>query len=108
MSEPGAQRIDKWLWFARFARTRGSAQKLAVSGHVRVNREKVSSASRLVRVGDVLTLALNRGVRVVRICDLADRRGDFATAQRLYEEQPTGEGTNAPADLVAHTTDGSQ
>ena len=58
MSEPEAQRIDKWLWHARFARTRGAAQELARSGHVRVNRDKVREASRLVRPGDVLTLGL--------------------------------------------------
>jgi ribosome-associated heat shock protein Hsp15 len=87
MSEPAAQRIDKWLWHARFARTRSAAQKLAVSGHVRVNREKVTSASRLVRAGDVLTVALGRGVRVVRVCGIVERRGSFEDAQHLYEDQ---------------------
>ena len=87
MNAPAAQRIDKWLWHARFARTRGAAQRLALSGHIRVNREKVTAASRLVRAGDVLTLALNRGVRVVRINAIADRRGSFDDAQRLYEDQ---------------------
>ena len=89
MNVPEAQRVDKWLWHARFARTRGAAQKLAVSGHVRVNREKVNAASRMVRAGDVLTLALGRGVRVVRICAIADRRGSFEEAQRLYEDHST-------------------
>ena len=90
------QRIDKWLWHARFARTRRAAQELAVSGHVRVNREKVRTASRLVRPGDILTLAVGRDVRVVRIEGIAERRGSFAIAQQLYrdEQQPlpdTGE-----------------
>jgi ribosomal protein S4 len=57
MSEAETQRIDKWLWHARFARTRGAAQRLALSGHVRLNRDKVTVASRTVRAGDVLTLA---------------------------------------------------
>lgn len=86
MSEAEAQRIDKWLWHARFARTRSAAQRLALSGSVRVNREKVAAASRLVRVGDVLTLALANGVRVVRICAIAERRGSFDDAQRLYAD----------------------
>ena len=98
MNAPEAQRIDKWLWHARFARTRGAAQRLALSGHVRVNREKVGSASRLVRQGDVLTLALGSGVRVIRVCGIAERRGSFDEARLLYEEQssddllPRGEG----------------
>ena len=86
MSEAPAQRIDKWLWHARFARTRSAAQRLALSGQVRVNREKDFAASRLVRPGDVLTLALGRGVRVIRICAIADRRGSFEDAQRLYQD----------------------
>jgi ribosome-associated heat shock protein Hsp15 len=87
MSGPEAQRIDKWLWHARFARTRSAAQQLARSGHVRVNRDKIRDASRLVRPGDVLTLGLGRGVRVIRVLGIADRREGFALAQHLYEEQ---------------------
>jgi ribosome-associated heat shock protein Hsp15 len=90
MNEVVAQRIDKWLWHARFARTRSAAQELAVSGNVRVNREKVTSASRLVRSGDVLTLALGRGVRVIRVCAIAQRRGSFQQAQQLYREEAVG------------------
>ena len=97
MTAPEAQRLDKWLWHARFGRTRGAAQKLALSGHVRVNREKVTSASRLVRAGDVLTLALGGSVRVIRICGIAERRGSFTEAQRLYEDPgaPPRDGTAA-------------
>ena len=87
MSETDGQRIDKWLWHARFARTRSAAQRLAVSGHVRVNRDKVSAASRLVRAGDVLTLGLARGVRVIRICGIAERRGSFEEARLLYRDE---------------------
>jgi ribosome-associated heat shock protein Hsp15 len=87
MSGSEAQRIDKWLWHARFARTRAAAQHLALSGHVRINREKVAAASRLVRAGDVLTLAISGGVRVVRVLGLAERRGGSEAARQLYEEQ---------------------
>lgn len=80
------QRIDKWLWFARFAKTRTTAQKLVVSGRVRVNREKNQNAARPIKVGDVLTIALNSTVRVVRITALAIRRGPAVEAQRLYED----------------------
>lgn len=84
------QRIDKWLWHARFARTRGAAQRLALSGHVRINRERVGAASRLVRPGDVLTIAVGRGVRVVMIRGICDRRGSAAQAQTLYEDLEPG------------------
>jgi len=97
MNAAEGQRIDKWLWHARFAPTRGAAQRLAASGHVRLNRDKVRSPSRLVRPGDVLTLALRRGVRVIRVVGIAERRGSFADAQRLYvDESPQGSrGTSA-------------
>ena len=95
-SEHAAQRIDKWLWHARFARTRSAAQRLALSGHVRVNRDKVVAASRLVREGDVLTLALGKGVRVIRVCAIAERRGGFEEAQRLYADEVSD--TGSPRD----------
>jgi ribosome-associated heat shock protein Hsp15 len=92
---PEAQRIDKWLWHARFARTRGAAQQLARSGHVRVNRDKVRDAARLVRPGDVLTLGLRRGVRVIRILGIAERRDSYDMARLLYEEQTPGRPSGA-------------
>jgi len=87
MNAPEAQRIDKWLWHARFAKTRSAAQRLALSGHVRVNREKVAAASRLVRAGDVLTLSLRRGVQVIRVLGIAGRRGSAEEAQLLYDDE---------------------
>jgi ribosome-associated heat shock protein Hsp15 len=80
------QRIDKWLWFARVVKTRTLAQKLAISGAVRVNRVKTDSASRPVRVGDVLTIALDSGVRILRIAAAGQRRGPAAEARLLYED----------------------
>ncbi len=79
-------RIDKWLWFARLAKTRTLGQKLAVSGRVRVNRQKNDSAAHPVKVGDVLTLPLGPGIRVVRVLALGLRRGPPAEARLLYEE----------------------
>ena len=89
MTGPAAQRIDKWLWHARFARTRVAAQRLALSGHVRINRDKVRSASRLVRSGDVLTLVIGNCVRVLHVVGMAERRGSFEQARLLYEEHAT-------------------
>src|SRR5690606_30473474 len=89
------QRIDKWLWHARIVRTRAAAAALADSGHVRVNGERVRAASRAVRRGDVLTIALDRAVRVMRVADFAERRGSANEAASLYD---TIEGPNGNAD----------
>jgi ribosome-associated heat shock protein Hsp15 len=82
----GRQRLDKWLWYARLAKTRTLAQKLAVSGHVRINRDRTDSASHAVKIGDVLTIALVGGVRVLKILAPGDRRGPAAEARLLYED----------------------
>lgn len=82
----GRLRIDKWLWFARFAKTRTMAQKLVQSGRVRINRRKSDDPAHPVRVGDVLTVAFDSGVRVLRVLGLGIRRGPAPEARTLYEE----------------------
>jgi ribosome-associated heat shock protein Hsp15 len=79
------QRIDKWLWHARLVRTRTAAAALAASGHVRLNGERVTGASRAVRLGDVVTVALDRSVRVLKVAGFAERRGGADSARRLME-----------------------
>ena len=79
------QRIDKWLWHARVVRTRTDAAALAASGRVRRNGVRVDAASRAVKPGDVLTIVLDRGVRLLRILRLAQRRAVKA-GRMLYEE----------------------
>ncbi len=86
MTSDGRQRIDKWLWFARVTKSRTLAQKLAVSGRVRVNRERNQSASRPVQPGDILTIALESGVRVLKVVAPGSRRGPPAEAHLLYED----------------------
>jgi ribosome-associated heat shock protein Hsp15 len=86
MTGDGRQRIDKWLWFARIAKTRTAAQKLAVSGRVRVNREKNEAASRALKPGDVLTVALESGVRILKVTAPGERRGPAPEARLLYED----------------------
>ena len=82
----GSLRIDKWLWYARVTKSRSLAQKLATSGHVRINKDKISSASKSVKVGDVLTIALERKVLVLKIAALGTRRGPYEEARKLYED----------------------
>jgi ribosome-associated heat shock protein Hsp15 len=80
------QRIDKWLWHARVVRTRSAAAALAASGHVRLNSQRIDAASRSVRAGDVVTIALDRTVRVLKVVAFAERRGDADAARVLYED----------------------
>jgi ribosome-associated heat shock protein Hsp15 len=80
------QRIDKWLWHARVVRTRSAAAALAASGHVRVNGERVDAPSRAVRPDDVVTVALDRTVRVLRVLRFAERRGSADDARALGED----------------------
>jgi len=91
--EPGAppaaaeqQRVDRWLWHARLVRTRGAAAALAGAGYVRVNGARVEAPGRVVRMGDVITVALDRRVRVLKVRAFAARRGPAAAAADLYEE----------------------
>jgi ribosome-associated heat shock protein Hsp15 len=84
--EPDRQRIDRWLWHARLVRTRGAAAELAGSGYVRVNGARIAAASRQVRTGDVVTVALDRTVRVLKVRGFAERRGPAGSATALYED----------------------
>lgn len=83
---PPKQRLDKWLFQARFFKTRSLAAKLVSGGHVRVNGNRAGKAAHGIGVGDVLTFVQARQVRVVRIEALADRRGPAPEAQALYTD----------------------
>ncbi|MEJ0013894.1 MAG: RNA-binding S4 domain-containing protein [Bauldia sp.] len=80
------QRLDKWLWFARIAKSRTLAQKLIVDGRVRINRERRDTASDLVKPGDTLTVTLDRTIRVLRVVGCGERRGPATEARLLYED----------------------
>ena len=79
------QRIDKWLWHARVVRTRSQAAGLAAAGLVRINGQRIDAPSRAVRPGDVVTVALDRAVRVLKVVGFAERRGSADTARALCE-----------------------
>lgn len=87
MTEPGkTQRIDKWLWHARVVKTRSLAQKLVTSGKVRVDRERVTSASHKLRCGNVLTITLERSIKILEVKDLVEKRGSFEIASQTYND----------------------
>jgi ribosome-associated heat shock protein Hsp15 len=83
---PGRQRLDKWLWFARVVKTRTLAARLVADGHVRINSVRQDTAAKAVAVGDVLTIALERQVRVLKVLDPGERRGPYEEARLLYED----------------------
>lgn len=84
------QRLDKWLWCARVAKTRAACARLVDAGAVRLNRQPADKPHARLRPGDVLTLALGspeRGViRVWRVLALAARRGPATEARGLYDD----------------------
>ncbi|MFV0512413.1 MAG: RNA-binding S4 domain-containing protein [Jhaorihella sp.] len=83
---PFKLRIDKWLWHARFFKTRSLAAKQVAAGHVRINGARALKPAQAVAPGDVLTFVQARQVRVVRIVDLGERRGPAPEAQALYAD----------------------
>jgi ribosome-associated heat shock protein Hsp15 len=94
------QRIDKWLWHARVVRTRTAAAGLADHGLVRLNGARVDAASRAVRIGDVVTVALDR-IRILRVAGFAERRGAASDAAVLFEDispPPPDVSTDIPED----------
>jgi ribosome-associated heat shock protein Hsp15 len=80
------QRLDKWLWCARFMRARSDCARLVAEGSIRINRQATEKAHAHLRVGDVLTVPMHGAVRVVRVLALAKRRGPAAEARLLYDE----------------------
>lgn len=80
------QRLDKWLWHARVVKARTSAAALVEGGQVRVNGERQKSPGHGIKVGDVVTVALDRAVRVMKIEAFAERRGDATAARLLYTD----------------------
>ena len=84
MSTGNGLRIDKLLWFLRFAATRAVAQEWVGTGHIRLNGRRIERASAAVRAGDVLVLALHGTVRVIEIIMIPTRRGPAPEAQACY------------------------
>ena len=80
------QRLDKWLWCARFMRARTDCAALVTGGSIRINRQPTDKPHARLRVGDVLTVPVHTSVRVVRVLSLATRRGPAPEARLLYQE----------------------
>lgn len=80
------QRLDKWLWCARFRKLRSACAEWVEQGSIRINRQPTDKPHARLRPGDVLTLPAGDAIRVVRVLALATRRGPAAEANALFEE----------------------
>jgi ribosome-associated heat shock protein Hsp15 len=87
-------RLDKWLWQARFFKSRALASKLCAAGRVRIDGERVNKAHAAIRPGHVLTFPQARDIRVVRVVALGARRGPASEARTLYEDLAPSEAPN--------------
>jgi len=96
-STPGRVRIDKWLWAARFFKTRSLAAEAVAAGKVEVNEERVKPA-KLIQLGDLVSVRLGPYLHAVHVRGLSERRGPASVAATLYEE--TAESAAARAKLA--------
>ncbi len=87
-------RADKWLWYARFFKTRSLASKICKAGRLRIDGSPVAKANSTLKVGDVLTFSQGRHVRVIKVLGLGERRGPAPEAQELYEDLKPPEPSN--------------
>ena len=97
-------RLDKWLWQARFFKSRALASKICAAGRVRIDGERVTKAHAAIRPGHVLTFPQARDIRVVRVVALGTRRGPAVEARTLYEDLVADDAraSNYPRDRKAH------
>jgi len=90
-----AMRIDRWLWFARFFKSRTLASRLCASGKLRLNSRPLAKAHATCRAGDVLTFPKGPRIRVIRVVALGARRGPATEARALYEDLEPPQDTRA-------------
>lgn len=101
-------RIDKWLWYARFFKSRTQASAACAGGRVRLDGSTVDKAHTLLRPGQVLTFVQGRHVRIVKVLAIGARRGPASEAQTLYEDlAPPTRDTAMPPFLVPGRARGS-
>lgn len=79
------QRLDKWLVYARFCKTRSQAAALVADGKIRINGRKIDKPDAKLHESDVLTIAFGVGVQLIRVLQLAERRGSPVAAHAMYE-----------------------
>ncbi|KAB7647490.1 RNA-binding S4 domain-containing protein [Polymorphobacter fuscus] len=93
-------RLDKWLWFARLAKSRSAAQTLCESRRLRIDGRVIDRASALVRAGSVVSFPRNDEVIVIKVEGLAERRGPYEEARQLYTDLTRNLGSRNAAPLT--------
>jgi ribosome-associated heat shock protein Hsp15 len=83
---PTGQRLDKWLWFARVAKSRTLAATLVTEGKVRINGERVEKPAHTVRAGDTITIVMRQRVRILKVLKFAAKRGAATVAAALFDD----------------------
>jgi ribosome-associated heat shock protein Hsp15 len=86
------QRLDKWLWHARIVKARASAAALVEAGRVRVNGSRQKAPGHGLKLGDVVTITLDQGVKVLKVTAFSERRGNAEAGRQLYVD------TQAPSE----------
>ena len=110
MTEETTTRLDKWLWYARFFKTRTKATKLIQSGKLRINGDITNKPHRTVTIGMVLTFPQAKHVRVIKIAKTGQRRGPVSEAMALYEDlspiisEPSKQDKNKDVDFERRET----
>jgi len=94
-------RLDTWLWYARFYKSRTLSSKAISSGHLRVNSTKVTKPASKIQIDDVLTINYGNGVRLIQVKNLGYRRGPASEAQELYFDKSTKETTSFDLNSVS-------
>ena len=79
-------RLDTWLWYARFYKSRSLSSKAVLSGKLRVNSNKIIKPASKVKINDVLTINHINMVRIIQVQSLGSRRGPASEAQKLYND----------------------
>eukprot|EP01037_Dinobryon_pediforme_P005216 gene5216-5268_t len=96
------QRLDKWLWCARFMKQRSDCARLITEGFLRINRQPTEKAHARLRVGDIVTLPLRGDVHVIEVLSLAQRRGPATEARTLYRTIESPDRPCADSDMAAY------
>ena len=100
MSDTQALRIDKWLWYARFFKSRAIASRMVASGRLRINGESISKPHRTVLPEMVLVFPQGETIRTIKVLELATKRGPAIEAQKLYEDLDPPQPKNKDKDRL--------
>ena len=98
-------RLDTWLWYARFYKSRSLSSKAILSGKLRVNSDKIIKPASKVKINDVLTINHANMVRIIKVQSLGVRRGPANEAQKLYEDLS---GDTKGASNIKHVSEKSK